>query len=249
MIVPASQAPVRTDSARAFGVTAVLLVVVAAALTLARYNSIPKPAGLALFQLGALLALGVIALGCAASWRGRRLPLRQRLPIFVAVATALGYAGLAGGTIFAAMSTPALFDVTTNLARPPEFLVLPPRATELHGSGAQREQRALHARAYKDLQTLRVARPVGEVAQAALDQAKLAGWTIVASDLAQGRIEATATVSYLRWHDDIVIQISPGPDGLGALVDMRSVSREGNHDLGRNAERIRAFLEKLAAAS
>ena len=38
------------------------------------------------------------------------------------------------------------------------------------------------------------------------------------------------------------------PDGAGrSLVDMRSVSRVGVGDLGVNAQRIRDFLEDLAA--
>ena len=48
------------------------------------------------------------------------------------------------------------------------------------------------------------------------------------------------------FRQDIVIRIVP--DGEGALVDMRSSARNGAHDLGANAERIRTFFTELDAS-
>ena len=47
--------------------------------------------------------------------------------------------------------------------------------------------------------------------------------------------------------DDIAIRIRPAPDASPnrSIVDVRSKSRVGRGDLGTNARRIRAYLERL----
>jgi hypothetical protein len=73
------------------------------------------------------------------------------------------------------------------------------------------------------------------------------GWEIVAVDPAAGRVEATATTLWFGFKDDIVVRVRRA-DG-GAQVDVRSVSRLGGGDLGANAARVRAFLERLETAA
>ena len=142
---------------------------------------------------------------------------------------------------------PAIHDVTTDLADPPRFEVLPLRADNLAGVGSVENWRRIHAAAYGDLRPINVARPVRDVVQDAERLARAAGWQIAASDPARGHVEATASVSYIRFQDDVVIRIVPIADGRRSRVDMRSVSRVGVGDLGVNARRIRDFLEALAA--
>ena len=74
------------------------------------------------------------------------------------------------------------------------------------------------------------------------------GWELAVADPASGRVEATETVSIYRFKDDIVLRITPNPNGEGSVVNMRSVSRVGISDLGVNGDRIRAFLTDLEAA-
>ncbi len=59
-------------------------------------------------------------------------------------------------------------------------------------------------------------------------------------------IEAVATTLVFGFRQDVVIRIVP--DGDGALVDMRSAARNAAHDLGADADRIRAFFHDLDAA-
>ena len=62
-----------------------------------------------------------------------------------------------------------------------------------------------------------------------------------------GYVEATDTSSTFRFVDDIVIRVT-GPDGADAahsMIDLRSRSRVGRSDLGANAARIRAFVERF----
>jgi uncharacterized protein (DUF1499 family) len=67
----------------------------------------------------------------------------------------------------------------------------------------------------------------------------------VARAPAEGRIEAVDTTKWFGFHDDIVVRIKA--EGRGSRVDIRSKSRDGRSDLGVNAQRIRAFTEKLKA--
>ncbi len=80
--------------------------------------------------------------------------------------------------------------------------------------------------------------------EAALAAAEAMGWEIVAAEPGSGRIEAVATTTWFGFKDDVVIRVSDAPGRT--KVDVRSVSRVGRSDVGANAERIRAFQERLA---
>ena len=55
---------------------------------------------------------------------------------------------------------------------------------------------------------------------------------------------ATDRTRWFGFRDDIVVRIRP--EGAGSRVDVRSASRVGRSDIGKNAERVREFLAKLA---
>ena len=59
-------------------------------------------------------------------------------------------------------------------------------------------------------------------------------------------LEAVATSLIMRFSDDVVVRIVD--EESGALVDMRSSSRWGVHDLGGNAARITGFMRDLDRA-
>jgi len=82
----------------------------------------------------------------------------------------------------------------------------------------------------------------------ALAAARNMGWTImaVAPDVQGGRIQATDRTLLFGLTDDIVIRVRPA--GIGARVDVRSESRVGVTDFGRNAARIHAYLKRLASS-
>ena len=95
--------------------------------------------------------------------------------------------------------------------------------------------------------------PVGTVR--VFDDAKVIvdrrGWRILGvqppTELTEaGWIEAVATTPVFGFRQDVAIRILP--DGEGALVDVRSAARNGAHDLGANAERIRDFFRDLDAS-
>ncbi len=225
--------------------TGAAVVVAAIGLTLARYDLIPKLTGFTGLLAGGLIALvallcGIIALvkGGAASGRGKLL---------AALAVSLVYVGFIASRPLVAGDIPAIHDVTTDLANPPQFEVLSLRADNLAGVGTLENWRKVHESAYSDLAPVTLALPVAEATAKVAGLATSRGWTIAKSDPARGHVEATASVSYIRFNDDVVIRIVPSADGKGSQVDMRSVSRVGISDFGVNAKRVRAFLKELAA--
>jgi len=56
-------------------------------------------------------------------------------------------------------------------------------------------------------------------------------------------LEGSAQTPLFGFEDDVVVRLVRFPDGT--RVDMRSASRRGEHDLGQNARRIRAFFKAL----
>jgi uncharacterized protein (DUF1499 family) len=59
-------------------------------------------------------------------------------------------------------------------------------------------------------------------------------------------IEAVATSFWYGFKDDFIVRMTP-EDGGPTRIDVRSKSRVGLSDLGANAARTRAFLEKMKA--
>ena len=53
-----------------------------------------------------------------------------------------------------------------------------------------------------------------------------------------GQIEAVARTAIMGFRDDVAVRIRAASDG--ALIDVRSASRYGRHDLGANAARSAA---------
>jgi hypothetical protein len=69
------------------------------------------------------------------------------------------------------------------------------------------------------------------------------GWRVVAFDEKSGRIEATAHTLWFGAVSDIVIRVKPAGK-IGVRVDIRSKSRSGSADAGRNAALVHAFLAR-----
>lgn len=79
----------------------------------------------------------------------------------------------------------------------------------------------------------------GTVAEA-YERAKSAvtreGYAVVTDNPEGGRLEATAVTPYLKLVGDVIVRIKP--EGAGARVDIRSISRMGVADLGENCRRV-----------
>ena len=97
---------------------------------------------------------------------------------------------------------------------------------------------------YGPIEPLLIDAPRADVFAAAERIAHARGWDIVTSDASAGILEATHTSPWWGFKDDVAIRIREA-EGNTTRVDMRSISRVGQSDLGANARRITAFLYDL----
>lgn len=225
------------------GISAILVALLG--LMLARYDLIPKIAGLYAMIGGALIAFSGVLVGLTAGVLNVKHKAQNWVAALIGLVLSGGYAGFMVSRADAARAVPAIHDVRTDLANPPTFHRLTLRPDNLVGVGTFQNWRAIHAKAYGDLKPVTLARPVAGILADTQRLAQQYGWAIVAVDPIAGQMEATASVSFIRYKDDIVLRAVPTPDGRGSIVDMRSVSRIGVSDFGVNAKRIRAFLAAL----
>ncbi|EED30527.1 hypothetical protein NOR53_633 [gamma proteobacterium NOR5-3] len=166
-------------------------------------------------------------------------------PLAIALVLGLGTAYLPWSGVQKVRSLPFIHDITTDTANPPAFVaVLPlrvdaPNPPQYLGEEVASQQRE----AYPDIKTLTLAMPADQTFARALEVVEAMGWELVASEPADGRIEATETTFWFGFKDDVVIRVAGTADG--SRLDVRSKSRVGKSDVGANAERIRKFVKAL----
>ena len=142
-------------------------------------------------------------------------------------------------------SVPPIHDISTDLVNPPEFVAIAPlradapNPVEYAGVEAATQQRA----AYPELQTLNYPQSKSELVEATKQVIDNSGWQLVNIDANQGIVEATDRTMWFGFKDDVIVRITD--NGSKRLVDIRSKSRVGGSDLGKNAERIHGFIEEL----
>jgi uncharacterized protein (DUF1499 family) len=146
-----------------------------------------------------------------------------------------------------ANALPKIHDITTDTGNPPVFVaLLPARKESKNGADYDPANAAEQQKGYPEIQTFNSDKTPAELFDKAKTVATAMGWEIAASEPAEGRIEATDTTMWFGFKDDIVIRIVA--DGTGSKLDIRSMSRVGVSDVGKNAARIRDFLARLKAA-
>jgi len=208
-------------------------------------------AGVWSFVVGFLMLGLSLLLGLAGASLSLAGGLRTGLwwPAVAGIVIGLAVVSVPSAAILSARGKPAIHDITTDPDNPPAFVAaLPLRAgaantAEYGGSQIAEQQR----RAYPDIQPLVLRLDAKAAFDRTLQVVKDLGWEIVASDAASGRIEAVDTTFWFGFKDDVVIRISGSASG--SRVDVRSTSRVGVGDVGTNARRIRALLERLGSTS
>jgi hypothetical protein len=136
-----------------------------------------------------------------------------------------------------------IHDVTTNPDDPPAFVeILALRADAPNPAGyGGSEVAAIQREIYPDLKPLKSDASRARLFETALDTARGMGWEIIAADTPAGRVEAVDTTFWYGFKDDIVVLVS-GEDG-SLQLEVRSKSRIGRSDMGKNAARIREYLQ------
>jgi hypothetical protein len=220
------------------------------------------------FRLGfqllmAAFAMAVLAplLGFGIAWWAKRKGRVAKRPLrWLGMALGGAFALWMLSFVYTARSVPAIHDISTDLADPPQFRMLAVREdnldqipgegdADMKGMNPLQRWAALHAKAYGDVRSVRIAMPVADAVAKAERLAKVRGWEIAVADPIEGRMEATDTSRFFRFKDDVVVRVRPTEDGKESIVDMRSISRVGVSDLGVNAKRVRSFLADMAGTN
>lgn len=102
---------------------------------------------------------------------------------------------------------------------------------------------AVQRRLYPDLAPIELDVATREAFERVQRAADALDWDVRAADPEAGTLEARAVSTLFRFVDDVAVRVRPA-DG-GSIVDVRSKSRDGQSDLGANAQRIRAFAAEL----
>ena len=232
-----------------------LLVGADLAITLLLAGALGTKFGLWDFQLGftllfagAIIAAITLVLAIAgwvvANKRGYTADKGFLIGSVVLSALVLGFLGL---QFAKASSVPPIHNISTDVDNPPQFnKVVALRGDDSNPLAYNREELAeKQLAAYPKVRSKRLPVPPAQAITQAENVLEAMGLEIVASDPDNGIVEATATTFWFGFKDDVVVRALPADSG--SVVDVRSVSRVGQSDLGANAARIRAILEQLDA--
>ena len=203
-----------------------------------------------ILTLGALSALGGLVL----------LFIRPRgLGVFALIA-----ALAAGGMVqiplkmkAAYEANPPIHDITTDFDNPPQIVagasadrINPPdyRGSDLV-PGTDKTIADAQREAFPDIKSRRINAGLDESAEIVREVIDDMNMELLSATFVDDkwRIEATYKSRWFGFIDDFVVRLTP--EGSMTRVDVRSKSRVGGSDLGANAARVRAFYEKLEAAT
>jgi uncharacterized protein (DUF1499 family) len=227
------------------GVAALALVVLGVAGPAYRLGA-SLPTAFAIMQWAEYIgiAAALIAIGSAIySYRGRKWV--GTLVSVLALVIGLTAIAIPMSWQRRAQRLPSIHDITTDLDNPPAFQsILEKRADAPNKLDRTPQLSLLQREGYPDLAPVTLSTALPATFDRALAVAQSQGWEIVTADKSSGRIEATDTTRWFGFTDDVVVRLTPW--GTGTRVDVRSTARTGTGDLGRNASRIRRFLDDLS---
>mgnify|MGYP001362446774 CR=1 FL=1 len=231
------------------------LAVVLVGIALTRWMVFPQDKGLISTASGVVLAAIALLLAIAAYveiWRTGAIGLVRAN---IGALLALAILAVPLWQVTKAFSLPPINDVSTDPVEVPAFsrsrAALAARGgyvPDLPGEATRHAQQ----KAYADLEPVILDMAPDEAFDLVLEVAGDLKWQVIEKSAPSGRsgtgrIEAMARTVLMRFVDDITIRIRPHANGT--RVDIRSASRIGQHDLGANAARIRAFAEALQDAA
>jgi uncharacterized protein (DUF1499 family) len=227
------------------------VALIVAASLLHRLFGLATPVALNLFLLAFAGAGLTIVLAGYALWQIWQDGLRGTGSAIVAIAIALAILMWPVSMLPIARGLPVLNDVTTDVANPPQFVELakqrPPGSNPVAYPGAKFAKR--QTKAYPDLRTFEVDRDAVETVSLVAQALRRLRMNVVREETPDrrngtvGYVEAVDRTLVFGFYDDVVVRIAP--NGRGSLVDVRSASRFGRHDLGKNAARVRRVLTML----
>ena len=228
---------------RLVGLIALLLVVLPGPLY--KFNIVELGTAFSGFRMGVYVGGAALALLLV-----QVLFMRKTLTLISSVVTVIFSAvaiAMPLSMMNTAKSVPPIHDISTDLVNPPEFIaIVPLRADSPNPVAYAGEETAIQQRkAYPNLKTLQYSQSKAELVAATTKAINNLGWDLVSSNVNNGLVEATDTTTWFGFKDDVVVRIKD--EGSQRIVDIRSKSRIGKSDLGKNAERINTLIAQLNA--
>ena len=182
-----------------------------------------------------LILIQIIFMRKNISWAG----------VAVCAVLALVAVGLPMSMMSKAKSVPPIHDISTDLTNPPKFVAIvalradAPNPVEYAGEETAKQQRE----AYPELTTQKYSQSTDQLFDATESAVNSLGWELVNADKSLGIIEATETTAWFGFKDDVVVRMRT--TGEESFLDVRSKSRVGKSDLGKNAERIHTLIDTI----
>lgn len=211
------------------------------------------PWGAYIAAAGAVLCL-IALIAAFALFKGAFL--RPAALVIVGLIVGIGGAYVPYSFRYSGTPRPPIHDISTDLENPPIFVdALPLRAQTGATNTAdylQENKRGdfvinvpkAQMEAYPDIQPVMLEGVApAEGFKRALDAVNREGWTLITAKPEEGRIEAWDRTMWFGFIDDVVIRVTPVDDDT--KIDVRSVSRVGGGDAGKNAQRIRGYVRTL----
>jgi len=138
---------------------------------------------------------------------------------------------------------PVIHDISTDTKDPPEFTTARSLRSDNENTldyGGE-EVASAQLAAYPGIQSIVSDLSREQALNKAYDVIFQLNWMLSSIDNDAGVMEAYDTTRVFGFVDDIVIRVRT--EGAGSRIDIRSVSRVGMGDLGKNAERIERFIQ------
>ncbi len=233
-----------------FGVLAVVLPLLGALGThLGIFNF---KLGLLIWAIGFLV--GLIGLICGiVAWIvvARRNRTNDRAAVSIGTVLSALIVVFLGAQFVAARGVPPIHDITTDMTDPPQYDAVVVELRDAAGPDINtldydaQKLPPLQRAAYPNVVPLDVSVPPAAAFDATVATLNGLGFEVVNANKEGLTVEAVATSFWFGFKDDVVVRIRP--NGTGARIDVRSVSRVGIGDAGTNAKRIVKILESIKA--
>lgn len=209
-----------------------------------RFNVFDFKLGMLIVAASLLLALIIFLVGGFLSIKQKGSYPASAKNAFVAMLISLVPLIGIGSVLVGARDVPKIHNISTDVMDPPSFIKIAEIRTDEHNPLAYKvdDLAELQLAAYPDVKTL----TVNMSREAAIDRALLVieelGWELVDENREMSILEASETTALWGFIDDIVIRFRSNQTDDQITIDLRSVSRVGQSDLGANAKRIESFI-------
>lgn len=248
-----SEPTVTTDSQPRWWSRAILIGAVIAVVLLP-LGALGTKFGVWPFGIGLLFVFGGTILAAVGFGGGLFAWLVARKNQLVVDKKLAGMGALVSGLILAfmgvqangAFSVPPIHNISTDVNDPPAFQAILAQRGETDNPVTfdASTLAAPQAEAYPWVKPLVTSLDQAGATQRAATVLESMGLDVVAVDAEAHRVEATHTSFWFGFKDDVVVRVRAAGDG--SVVDLHSVSRVGQSDLGQNARRIGRFIDAFA---